>query len=201
MVILVYKCLQQWCGKRRFPCTGLRPIALQMSQSVSGSMVPKAYCPHVIFSCSQNFFSGFLHALLHSFLWIKCWELLCDPILQSCRLMFPLLNLLYIYTIYIHSDNPKQSFSLPGASAPLKFSYAIPVMLFTVVIWPTYTCCNPFQLFMFLFFYFPPSCWHLASAALSRTKHVFKLRSHCYIKKWDYCLYLWEEVSAFTTPN
>jgi len=72
--------------------------------------------------------------------------------------MFSLLTLIYIYTIYTPSDNPKPPFFLPGASAPLKFSYAIPVMLFTVVIWPTYTRCNPFQLFyhfMFLFFLFP----------------------------------------------
>lgn len=175
------------------------PADVPVSEQLNGPKGILFYCSCVILSCSQGFFSGFLCALLHSLVWIRWCKLLWDAILQSCRLMFPLLNLLY--TIYTHSDNPKQPFSLPGASAPLKFSSTIPVMLFTVVIWPTYTCCNPFQLFVFFFFYFPPSCWHLASTALSRAKHVFKLWSHHYIKKWDYCLYLWEEVSTFTTPN
>lgn len=75
--------------------------------------------------------------------------------MQICRLILILLNFIYTDIIYTPSDNPKQSFSLPGASAPLKFSYAIPMMLFTVVIWPTYTHCNPFQLFYhFMFFFF-----------------------------------------------
>lgn len=143
--------------------------------------------------------------LLDHLPWIGWWELLWDAVMQICRLILILLNFIYTDIIYTPSDNPKQSFSLPGASAPLKFSYAIPMMLFTVVIWPTYTHCNPFQLFyhfmFFFFFYFPPSRWHLACTELSRSKHVFKPWSHRYIKKWDYCLYLWEEVSAFTTPN
>lgn len=132
---------------------------------------------------------------LDCLLWLRWWELLWEAALQ--------INDSFA-SFHLHWY--KQPSSLPGASAPLKFSHTNPVMLFTVVIWPTYTHCNPFQLFyhfmfLFFFFYFPPSCWHLASTELSRTKHVFKLRSRHYIKKWDYCLYLWEEVSAFTTPN
>lgn len=159
MVILVYKCLQQWCRQGKVSTMYWAETYCSADVPVSGQLNgPKG----ILFSSNPFLQSEFLKWCLvcfasSSLVWIRWWELLWDAVLQSCSLIFPLLNLIYIYTIYTPSDNPTQSFSLPGASAPLKFSYAIPMMLFTVVICATYTHCNPFQLFyhFMCFFLFP----------------------------------------------
>lgn len=173
-------------------CSADVPVSEQLDGQ--GWDSPQAHRPHLIPSCSHCFLIVFCDSGDGS-----------SSEMLSCRLMIPLLHFIYMDIIYTPSDNPKQPFSLPGVSAPwnsrTQFPWCSSQLLFGQ---PTHTVI-PSSFFIilcsFFFIYFPPSCWHLASTELSRTKHVFKLRSCHYIKKWDYCLYLWEEVSAFTTPN